>query len=214
MIYFVKGGGYIKIGFSKSESSFKYRMSDFKTSCPFELEIINKIEGGVEEERNIMNYFIDFHCRGEWFYYDESIENFAKNPYEIPKSNYLKPLCEGNKIIDENLEEMLELYKKGVSLKLISERFGVNRRRITKYIPNDMRRNKNEWFRLRRQETNPKNIPIICITTGEKYISTAEASRILGISRGCINRVLKGSREHTKQLVFMYYEEYLKQKEE
>lgn len=213
MVYFIKADKYIKIGYSKSESSFKYRFSSYKTSCPFEVEVLGKIEGGVEEERNIMNYFIEFHTRGEWFNYDKSIEDFAKNPYDVPKSNYLKPLNETNKIIDDNLEEMLDLYRQGVSLRVIGEQFKVDRKRLIKYIPDDMKRAKNEWFKLRRRETNPKNIAIICTTTGEKFISTAEASRILKISNGCIHRVLKGERKHTRQLVFMYYDKYLEQLE-
>jgi hypothetical protein len=42
-------------------------------------------------------------------------------------------------------------------------------------------------------------------------MSTTEASRVLKISNGCIHKVLKGQRAHTRKLVFMYYEEYLKQ---
>lgn len=213
MVYFVRAGDYIKVGYSKNEKAFKTRLSSYKTSCPFEVEVLGTLDGGVEEERNIMNYFIKFHIRGEWFSYDKSFLEFILNPYEIPKSNYLKPLCETNKVIDDNLNEMLELYKQGISLREIGEKFKVGRERLVKYIPEEMKRTKNEWFRIRRQETNPKNIPIICITTGEKYISTAEASRILGISKGCINRVLTKKRTHTRQLVFMYYKDYLKQQE-
>jgi len=213
MVYFVKAGDYIKIGYSKNEKAFKTRLSSYKTSCPFEVEVLGTLDGGVEEERNIMNYFIKFHTRGEWFNYDESIENFAKNPYEIPKSNYLKPLHSTNKKVDENIEEILKLYKEGVSLRVIEDIFKISRKRLTKYIPDDLRRAKNEWFRLRRQETNPKNIPIICITTGEKFISTAEASRKLGVTHGCIWRVLNGKRAHTKGLVFMYYSDFLEKEE-
>ena len=209
MVYFVKAGDYIKIGYSKNEKAFKTRLSSYKTSCPFEVEVLGTLDGGVEEERNIMNYFIKFHTRGEWFNYDESILEYIFNPYEIPKSNYLKPLCETNKVIDDNLNEMLELYKQGMSLREIGHKFKVDRKRLVKYIPEEMKRAKNEWFKLRRRETNPKNIPIICITTGEKFISTAEASRVLKISHGCIHRVLKGERKHTRNLVFMYYDKYL-----
>lgn len=209
MVYFVKAGDYIKIGYSKNEKAFKTRLSSYKTSCPFEVEVLGTLDGGVEEERDIMNYFIKFHTRGEWFNYDESILEYILNHYEIPKSNYLKPLCETNKVIDDNLNEMLELYKQGISLREIGQKFKVDRKRLVKYIPEEMKRAKNEWFRLRRQETNPKNIPIICITTGEKFISTAEASRVLKISRGCIHRVLKGERKHTRKLVFMYHDKYL-----
>ena len=58
MVYFVKAGDYIKIGYSKNEKAFKTRLSSYKTSCPFEVEVLGTLDGGVEEERNIMNYFI------------------------------------------------------------------------------------------------------------------------------------------------------------
>jgi len=213
LIYFVKAGDYVKVGYSKDEKAFKTRLSSYKTSCPFEVEVLGTMEGWVDKERDVLNYFIEFHSRGEWFHYNEKIADFAKNPYSIPKSNFLKPLHETNKIIDDNLQEILRLYSEGVSLRVIGKMFGVDRKRITKYIPDDLRRSKNEWFKLRKRETNPKNIPIICITTNTKYISIAEASRIIGISQGCISRVLRGERKHTRQLVFMYYDKYLEQLE-
>lgn len=213
MVYFVKAGNFIKVGYSKNEKAFKTRLSTYKTCCPFEVEVIATMEGGVDLERDILNYFIKFHAKGEWFHYDESIVDYATNPYEIPKSSLLKPLHVTNKIIDENLEEIIKLYKEGISLRELADRFGINRKRLITHIPEDVKRTKNEWFKLRKRETNPKNIPIICITTGEKYISTAEASRILGISRGCIYRVLKGKRRHTRNLVFMYLKDFLEKEE-
>lgn len=209
MIYFIKADEYIKVGYSKNEKAFKSRLSSYKTSCPFDVEVIAKMEGGVEKETDVLNHFVKFHKKGEWFYYDKSIEDYALEPYEIPKSIYLKPLNKTNKIIDENIEEILELYKGGMSLRALSEKFNINRKRLSPYITEDLRRAKNEWFKLRRREDNPNNIPIVCTTTGEHFISSAEASRVLKIPVSCIWKVLKGQRKHTKNLVFVYHKDYL-----
>jgi DNA invertase Pin-like site-specific DNA recombinase len=77
----------------------------------------------------------------------------------------LKPLHETNKIIENHLEEIIDLYKNGVSLRILAKQFGVNRKRLITHIPDEAKRAKNEWFKLRKREDNPKNIPIICITT-------------------------------------------------
>lgn len=204
MIYFIKAGDYLKIGYTKNEKTFKVRISTYKTSNPFEIEIINLIEGEVAEERNILNYFIEYHCKGEWFYFEEKIIDFAKNPYKLPESKLLKPLHIGNKKINENISKILELYKEGVSLKELQKRFGIARARITKYIPDNLRREKNEWFKLNRRKISPSNKKILCIETLEEFISLSEASRITGSSKACIGRVCRGERKQTKGYTFKY----------
>lgn len=45
---------------------------------------------------------------------------------------------------------------------------------------------------------------IICVETGNMYTSIKEASIKLGLSKGDICSVLKGTRKHTKGLTFKY----------
>lgn len=210
MIYFIKAGDYIKVGYSKSESSFKYRLSSYKTSCPFEIEIISKIDGGIDLEKDILNYFIEYHCRGEWFNYHISIENFAKTPYKIPKSILKKPLHKGNKEILEKLSEILELYTKGTSLRELDEMFGIPRARLTKYIPDDLKRSKNELVNIRKRSDNVNNLPVKCVETGEEFISIAEASRKFNTTVTCIQRVCQGDRKSTQGKTFIFLEKDLK----
>ena len=206
MIYFIKAGDYIKVGYSKDEKAFKTRMSSYKTSCPFDVEVINKIEGGVEEEANILNYFIDFHCKGEWFYYDESIETFALNPYDIPKSNLPKPLHKGNKEVLSKLPEILKLYSEGYTLKELDKMFNIPRIRLTRYIPDDLRRGKEEWLRIKKQKISPNNLPIKCVETGEEFISISEASRHFKTTVTNIQRVCRGDRKSWNNLTFEFLE--------
>lgn len=203
MVYFIKAGDYIKVGYSRDEKSFKTRLSSYHTSCPFEIEIISKLDGGVDLEKDVLNHFIKFHYKNEWLKYDESIVDFAKNPYLLNKSIIKKP-NKSHKIITDNLNYIINKYKEGYSLKLLAEEFNINRARLTKYIPEEVKRKKNGWFSLRKRETNPKNKPVICITTGERFISVKDASRKLGVSSSDICRVCLGTRNHTHNLKFKY----------
>ena len=53
-------------------------------------------------------------------------------------------------------------------------------------------------------QRKPHCRPIICITTGEKFQSLAEASLKLGIHEVCIDRVCKGRRISTHKLKFAF----------
>lgn len=204
MVYFIKAGDYIKVGYSRDEKSFLSRVSSYKTSCPFDIEIISKIEGGVELEKDILNYFIDFHVKGEWFKHNKIIEEFALNPYYIPNSILMKPLHEGNKQLLDKLPEILELYSKGMSLRELNTLFGIPRRRLTKYIPDELRRSKNELVNLRKRAESVNNLPVKCIETNEEFISITEASRAFNTTPSCIQRVCQGDRKTTQGKTFIF----------
>lgn len=204
MIYFIKAEDYIKIGYSKNQESLKHRLRSYNTSCPFDIEIINIIDGGVDLEKNILNHFIQFHKKGEWFIYNESIVDFAKNPYKLKQSTISKPTNNSHKIITDNLTEIIQEYKQGYSLKILAEKYNVNRKRLTQYIPEELKRKKNGWFSLRKRETNPKNKQIICITTNKIFNSIKEASRELNIPCSSISKVCRGERNHAHNLTFKF----------
>lgn len=206
MVYLIKAGEFIKVGYSKSESSFKSRLNSYHTSCPYEIEVLNLFEGGVSLERDILNYFLGFHMKGEWLKYDKSIEDFAKNPFPLLSSKIKKPTNNSHKIIINNLDFIIEEYRQGNSLKIIAEKYNITRERLTRYIPDELKRKKNGWFSLRRRETNPKNKKIMCTNTGEEFISIKEASRKLNITSTCIGKVCRGERKHTHNLIFKFVE--------
>lgn len=59
----------------------------------------------------------------------------------------------------------------------------------------------NNWITNFRHQNSR---PIVCLNTGEKYSSIAEAALKMNLNRRCINRVCKGSRTHTKNFNFKY----------
>lgn len=206
MIYFIKLGEHIKVGYTRDNISFKTRLATYNTSNPFEIEIINLIEGDFKLESNILNHFIGYHCKGEWFYFNKEIVNFAMNPYELEDSKFLKPLKDNHKIIENNLEEILYLYENGMSLKELQEKFKVNRKRIVQYIPEDIKRKKNELLNIRKQKESVNNKLIICLETNQIFISASEASRIMKLNLSKICEVCNGNRNHTGNFTFKYLE--------
>lgn len=52
--------------------------------------------------------------------------------------------------------------------------------------------------------------PIICLTNGEIYVSSGEASRCTGVSMSCVLGICKGTKKITKGYDFMFYKDYLK----
>lgn len=204
MIYFIKAGDFLKIGYTKDENTFKVRLQTYNTSNPYNIEIINLIEGDFVLEKDILNYFLDFHCKGEWFYYDKSIIEYAKAPFSVPISKFKKPLKEGNKIINENFDRIISYYKNGMSLKKISEKFNINRSRLIKHIPENIKRTKNEWFNLNDKRLNNRNREIICHENNTTYMSIAEASRQLNINKVSIRRVCIGKYKKAGGLTFNF----------
>jgi len=69
MIYVVRTKNaypsFIKIGFTKED--IKSRMKSIQTGCPFELELIKKIPGELQEERDLHQKLKEFKTVGEWF---------------------------------------------------------------------------------------------------------------------------------------------------
>jgi hypothetical protein len=53
MIYFIKAGKHIKVGYTKDVNTFKVRLSTYNTSNPFEMEIINLIDASRKMNLNL-----------------------------------------------------------------------------------------------------------------------------------------------------------------
>jgi len=58
------------------------------------------------------------------------------------------------------------------------------------------------------QETHPRRKKIICLETGEIFNSISEASRIKGIERTTLNRVVKKSRPNKNKTAGGFHWEY------
>ena len=74
MIYFVKQGDYVKIGYT---NTFKRRLNQLQTSSPVKLEVLALIKGDKSDEKNFHDAFKHINANGEWFLYNDEIERFV-----------------------------------------------------------------------------------------------------------------------------------------
>lgn len=66
IVYFLRAGGFIKIG--KTTGHPDARVAELRTGCPFPIEVIGFIPGGLEDERALHRRFQAIRAHGEWFH--------------------------------------------------------------------------------------------------------------------------------------------------
>lgn len=64
LVYFVRGGDFIKIGCSRQPLS---RITSFAEWVPFKLELLATTQGGFDLECRLHSYFDSCRVHGEWF---------------------------------------------------------------------------------------------------------------------------------------------------
>lgn len=73
MIYFIKQGEYVKIGFT---NRFKTRLNQLQVSSPIKLEVLGIIDGDKNDEQRLHNKFKHIASNGEWFIYCDELKKF------------------------------------------------------------------------------------------------------------------------------------------
>lgn len=66
-VYFIRGGAYYKIGWSRDPGK---RLEQFRTGCPFPIELVGKIPGTMADEKSLHAAFEHLRTKppmGEWF---------------------------------------------------------------------------------------------------------------------------------------------------
>lgn len=74
-VYFVAGGGMIKIGFSSDPDK---RLRDLRTSSPIPLKLLTTTPGGRDEETALHRRFAEHRRQGEWFTECEEILDYIQ----------------------------------------------------------------------------------------------------------------------------------------
>lgn len=74
MIYFIRSGRFVKIGYTKH--SMKRRLEDLQIGNPVRLVVLGMIEGDRKAERAVHDRFIALHVQGEWFTLTDEVRAF------------------------------------------------------------------------------------------------------------------------------------------
>jgi len=75
LVYFLAGGEFIKIGYSKDPTR---RVGELSNSSPVELELLATIPGGHNKERALHERFDKHRRHGEWFARDQEILSYIR----------------------------------------------------------------------------------------------------------------------------------------
>src|SRR5690606_18191870 len=77
IVYFLRAGDFVKIG--KATGSAKSRVNQLKTGCPFPIEVMTTVPGGLDKERSLHEQFSHLRSHGEWFHAHPLLLSFIKN---------------------------------------------------------------------------------------------------------------------------------------
>lgn len=93
MIYFIRSGRHVKIGYTKH--SMKRRLEDLQIGNPVKLEALAMIEGDRRAELDVHDLFNDIRVQGEWFKLTDEVRAFiaASSPRsveEVDRENRLR----------------------------------------------------------------------------------------------------------------------------
>lgn len=76
VVYFLRAGPFVKIG--KSVGDPRGRMQALKTGCPYPIEILAFVNGGLKEERALHKRFAHLREHGEWFRHEGALAEYVK----------------------------------------------------------------------------------------------------------------------------------------
>lgn len=105
MIYLIKSGEYVKIGFSENINK---RLSILQTGNPIKMEIIDYKEGNKIDEGILHSLCKEFRIRGEWFKDCDQVREIFKN-YISKKLDNIKIQDKDFIYVNLNFEELYNL---------------------------------------------------------------------------------------------------------
>jgi DNA-binding XRE family transcriptional regulator/mRNA-degrading endonuclease YafQ of YafQ-DinJ toxin-antitoxin module len=128
MVYFIKSQDKIKIGYSNNP---KQRISNISTSNPFDLEVLLIINGGFKKEMELHKQFQDFRSKGEWFDYNNVIENYIKENMEFDRKEEFVIKKKKEKENFDNNEQILRIRtKEKYSMEQVGNKIGISKQGI------------------------------------------------------------------------------------
>jgi DNA-binding XRE family transcriptional regulator len=123
MVYFIKQGDYVKIGFT---NRFKTRLSQLQISSPIKLEVLAIIDGDKSDEQKFHEQFKHISSNGEWFMQCDELKSFIDllDTSLMWKYGYLDNAISTIGIIKQTRLE------KNLSMEELAQRIGVTKQSI------------------------------------------------------------------------------------
>ena len=123
MVYFIKQGDYVKIGFT---NRFKARLTQLQVSSPIKLEVLAIIDGDKSDEQKFHEQFKHISSNGEWFMQCDELKSFIDllDTSLMWKYGYLDNTISPIGIIKQTRLE------KNLSMEELAERIGVTKQGI------------------------------------------------------------------------------------
>lgn len=85
MIYFVKGGDFVKIGYT---NNLNLRMREIQVSCPHHLSLLATCEGDKRTEAMFHDMAAPYHHRAEWFKFSGELKRWLLGKATVFKMAY------------------------------------------------------------------------------------------------------------------------------
>lgn len=75
-VYFLLAGPFVKIG--KTSGRPDSRIKELQTGCPFPIQLVGHVRGGMSKERELHRSFADYRAHGEWFRHEGALAEFIR----------------------------------------------------------------------------------------------------------------------------------------
>lgn len=83
MVYFIRAGDKIKIGFARSESAVRSRYATIRNASPMPVVLLGAMEGTVEDEHALHRRFQAYRAEGEWFAAEPAVLEVVAQAVEV-----------------------------------------------------------------------------------------------------------------------------------
>lgn len=80
-VYFVTAGPFLKIG--KTSGAPDSRIKELQTGCPFPMQLVAHLPGGLRKERELHRKFDEYRAHGEWFRHEGRLAAFVQSLVEV-----------------------------------------------------------------------------------------------------------------------------------
>lgn len=149
MIYIIKSGEYIKIGYSKDECTLIKRFKCYNTHNP-EYKVLNVFTGEKEDEKKLHQLCLSEKFKTEWFYYSEDIiekiDKYIKENklcYKMDTKQYLECVFETElEEIDIEVGEIYNAYRKVLNTGDICDILIMNKNTVYMYVSSPGKKSK------------------------------------------------------------------------